>query len=425
MGETSQYPAITADEARHLFAPFAGRQKLAIGVSGGADSLALMWLLSHWADETAARPEICVLTVDHGWRADSAAEARSVAAYAACAGFAHSVLSGTEPAPESGLEAWGRDLRLRLFGDWVRDHGADGVLLAHHGQDQAETLAMRLARGSGLRGLKAMEFKTRIGNLTIFRPLLGQSPARLKATLEALGQSWIEDPSNADPRFERVRMREAMAAKGALIGLGLSPIALASSAERLGRADAALEHYSSLCMDRAVTIHRAGFATVERVLLWAEPVEIRLRVLARLLTGVSGRLATHGAGLEAALCDLDAGVTAITLGGCRVAQDKTRLLVTREVRGIAPIDITAGATTLWDDRFEVSLIGSSASVEVRPLGEKGFAKVREIVSGLEGVPSRAGGGLPGGFRGSDLVVPPVFAPIKGSDCLMLEFCSRF
>lgn len=419
---------IEADEARVLFAShfatLGPTSKLAIAVSGGADSVALMRLMARWAAEEGARPCLHVLTVDHGLRPQAAEEAQGVAAWAAELGLDHGVLTADEAPPRSGIQAWARDLRLRLMGEWVGAHGATGVVLAHHLEDQAETLAMRLARGSGLSGLSAMRREAVIGDLLLYRPLLGVSGARLRATVESLGQDWIEDPGNSDPRFERVRLRKALAAKGALTRSGLDAGALAASAGRLGRADAAVEHYVARCLETAASIDRSGYATVDGKVFEAAPLEVRLRVLARLIGWVGARPPPPlGAGLEALLAGLERNPAA-TLGGCRVARTKTGLLVSREIRDLETLKLSPGETVLWDGRFTLGLQGARAPVDIRPLGVAGFAAAQTEVAELGSIPPRAGRALPGGFRGSSLAAPPVFTSKTAGERLRVEFCLR-
>ncbi|VAW13560.1 tRNA(Ile)-lysidine synthetase [hydrothermal vent metagenome] len=411
---------IEAGEARRIFASLPPRASLAVAVSGGADSVALMQLLARWAAEDGPRPRLHMLTVDHGLRPQAADEARAVAAWAAGVGLDHTVLTANKPPPRSGIQAWARDLRLRLMGEWVVSHGAEGVVLAHHREDQAETLAMRLARGSGLAGLGAMRGEAVVGNLRLYRPLLGVARARLRATLESLGQPWVEDPGNSDPCHERVRLRQALAADGALAELGLAPTALAAAAGRLGRADAAIEHYVNRCLEVAATVDRSGYATVDGKAFAAAPEEVRLRVLARLIGWVGGGPPPRGAGLETLLADLG-GRTAATLGGCQVAHTKTGLLVCRELRNLEALRLSPGETAFWDGRFVLGLQGAAAPVDIRPLGLAGFAQARTVVAELGNIPSRAGQAIPGGFRGADLTAPPVFSSKTAGERLGVEF----
>ena len=177
--------------------PFGPAPRVAVAVSGGADSMALLLLAKDWA------PGVAALTVDHGLRAGSTAEAAQVAAWCASRRIPHCVLAWTGRKPSSGIQEASRTARYELLTQWCRDRGYPHLLVGHHLEDQAETFLIRMQRGSGVDGLAAMPSTTARDGVRIVRPLLGVTPARLTAFLRAAGQPWIEDPSNDDPRFAR------------------------------------------------------------------------------------------------------------------------------------------------------------------------------------------------------------------------------
>ncbi|MBF0335348.1 MAG: tRNA lysidine(34) synthetase TilS, partial [Alphaproteobacteria bacterium] len=188
--------------------PFEPRPAIAVALSGGADSMALALLADRWA---AARGGVAhALTVDHRLRPESGAEAAQVAAWMASLGIGHHILARMGERPVGDLQAAARAARHALLEDWCRARGVPHLLLAHHREDQAETLLLRLARGSGLDGLAAMAPIAERPFARLLRPLLDVPRARLEATLERAGQSWIDDPSNADRAYARVRLRGLM-----------------------------------------------------------------------------------------------------------------------------------------------------------------------------------------------------------------------
>lgn len=412
---------IEASEAQALFAPLKPCAKLAIAVSGGADSVALMGLMARWAASVPSAPRLHVLTVDHRLRVAAAGEARAVADWAAAAGLEHTILTADQPAPHTRIQAWARGLRYRLMGDWVASNGADGVVLAHHLEDQAETVVMRLARGSALSGLGAMRSPAIVENVRLFRPLLAVARARLLATVRDQGHDWFEDPGNSDPRYERVRMRQAMAGGGGLAAAGLTAGPLAATAARLARADAAIEVFVARLVKSAVYVDRAGYATVDGRRFDAEPEEIRLRVLARLIGCIGGRPPPLGAGLEGLLARLDKSAAG-TLGGCRVGPTKAGLMISRELRNLETFTLSPGGVAIWDGRFQLKLDRKFEPIDIRPLGERGFAAACAMVSDLRDIPDCAGRTVPGGFRGSSLVAPPVFSANDAGRGLNVEFC---
>ena len=196
--------AIASAERDGLFACLAGFDAVVLAVSGGADSIAMLHLAASWAhDQGRSAPRLSVATVDHGLRPGSAAEARAVATIAAQLGLAHSTLTWTGAKPARGIQAAARTARYRLLAGHERAHRIDAVAVAHTLDDQAETLLMRLARGSGVDGLAAMQLQASIEGVAVLRPLLGIARARLRATLRQQGATWIDDPTNARPEFER------------------------------------------------------------------------------------------------------------------------------------------------------------------------------------------------------------------------------
>jgi tRNA(Ile)-lysidine synthase len=184
---------------------------LGVAVSGGGDSTALLVIAARWAH--ARGHAISAATVDHGLRAGSAAEAAGVAALCARLGIPHETLRAGNLRDAGGnLAAAARDARFALLGGWARAQGLSAVLLGHTMDDQAETVLMRLARGSGAEGLSAMQAVLERAGVVWLRPLLGARRAALREVLRAEGISWVEDPSNEDAQYDRVKARQALAA---------------------------------------------------------------------------------------------------------------------------------------------------------------------------------------------------------------------
>ncbi|CUW41177.1 tRNA(Ile)-lysidine synthase [Magnetospirillum sp. XM-1] len=345
---------LTSDDFSRLMAPlgpFETTPRLAVAVSGGADSLALALLAAQWARERGG--EAIALTVDHGLRPDSAAEAKRVGGWLAAHGIAQHILAWEGDKPRADLQAAARDARYRLLGEACAARGILHLLLAHHMDDQAETLLLRLGRGSGLDGLSAMapERPTAWGRL--LRPLLGLPRARLEATLRQRGQDWICDPSNANPAFARVRLRRLAPV---LAAEGLRPERLAATARSLARAQDAVEAMVAEAAARHVILDPAGYARLNPAALSGLPDEVGLRLLARLLLSVGGEAHTPRLERLERLYDaLRSGLeTARTLAGCRIVPQGAATVVCREperVEGMLPL--VPGARIRWDGRFEV------------------------------------------------------------------------
>jgi len=196
-------------------------EAIVVAVSGGGDSLALMHLAADWAGGAP----LAAVTVDHGLRPESAAEAREVARAAGALGLRHETLLWRGWDGHGNLQAAARDARHALIAEWARTEGRGTVLLGHTRDDQAETVLMALARAAGPDGLSAMQAACEARGVLWLRPLLGVGREELRAELRRRGAAWAEDASNADPRFERVRARRALRA---LAPVGIDAPALTS-----------------------------------------------------------------------------------------------------------------------------------------------------------------------------------------------------
>jgi len=248
-----------------------GDRPVGLAVSGGPDSLALL-LLAH---ATLREGRFAVATVDHGLRAQSAQEAAHVAAICAARGIAHTTLT-VALAPGSAVQARARDARYGALGDWCGANGLAALITAHHADDQAETLVMRLNRGAGLRGLAGMRGIAKVPGveLPLVRPLLEWRHDTLVAVVADAGLAAVDDPSNRDVRFERARVRAQLAEAP-----WLDRQRLAVSAAHLAQADDALAWAAA-----AVPI-----ATVGRALTFDPdlPRALALRVLERVVAAIA------------------------------------------------------------------------------------------------------------------------------------------
>jgi tRNA(Ile)-lysidine synthase len=302
---------VSAAEARSLFAGLKSAPALLLAVSGGPDSTALMVLAARWHAALKNGPRLLAVTVDHALRAESGREARAVKKLATGLGIRHRTLHWTGDKPATGLQEAARAVRYRLLADAARAAGARHIVTAHTLDDQAETVLLRMARGSGLTGLAAMARETMLAGameqasrhraadpLVLVRPLLDVPKARLIATLAASRTAFCEDPSNVDPRFTRARLREVMPV---LAGEGLDAKRLALLARRLRRAEAAIEFAVGVA---AGAVSDAAWTNSTAIQLDAEsftrlPEEVALRLLGRAIVHAAGELPLRLGRLEA------------------------------------------------------------------------------------------------------------------------------
>lgn len=406
--------AIADDELDQLFTGLERYRLLLLAVSGGSDSTALMHLIARWRQRHAGREQLIrVVTVDHALREASRDEADAVGRAAAALGFPHHVLTWREPKPAAGLQDAARSARYRLMTETLASLGEPNAALvtAHTAEDQAETLLMRLARGSGIDGLSAMPESRPLQPgkpYALVRPLLGVSKVRLVATLRAAGIDWSEDPSNTRREFERVRLR---AATETLAELGLTVEALTASARRLQRARAALDTASINFEAKVLNVNGGAYASIRRDAFAAAPAEHRLRLLARVLSRFGGtsppaRLAK----LETLVERLERnGDHTLTLGGCVIVASPGEIRVFREPgrTALPAIDLQDDTPVVWDERFEVSvsgLVAGRSPVRVRSLGPAGYATLKPSLATV--IPRRAAITLPAFWQGDALLAVP-------------------
>ncbi|PZA09928.1 tRNA lysidine(34) synthetase TilS [Rhodopseudomonas palustris] len=334
MSGTDDEP-ISAREASRLFADWKAAPAIVLAVSGGPDSLALMWLAARWRKALKRGPALSVVTVDHGLRPEAALEARAVKRQAAALDLPHRTLKWHGAKPSSGIQAAARAARYSLLAGAAKRAGATHIMIAHTRDDQAETVMMRLSRGSGITGLAAMARETERDGVVLARPLLDVPKARLLATLAKAKVGFASDPSNADPRFARPRWRELMPL---LAAEGCNAYSLARLAARAARADAALERMADgaaqFLASLGGTSERPG---VDAVAFLELPAEIRIRLLLRWLTQQGyeglpelGKVETLSAALLQAMTKAaPAGKIRFrqTLAGAIVTLTKDRLMI--------------------------------------------------------------------------------------------------
>ena len=324
---------VSAAEAKTLFAGLAHAPALVLAVSGGPDSTALLVLTARWRAALRRGPELIAVTIDHGLRPESAREARAVKRLAGRLGVRHRTLRWTGRKPKTGLQEAARAIRYRLLAAAARGAGAGHVLTGHTLDDQAETVLLRMARGSGLSGLGAMDREVPVQGVALIRPLLELPKARLIATLEAVGMSFADDPSNRDPRFTRARLRALMPV---LADEGLDARRLALLASRIRRAEATIEVAVAAA---TAALSNGPWSTRAPIVLDAEkfsrlPEEVALRLLGRAIncTGDEGPVQLGKLeALHAALADAkDAPQSERlrrTLAGALVTQSGGRLVI--------------------------------------------------------------------------------------------------
>ena len=404
---------LPSDAIKAAFEPHlaSNQTKIALAVSGGSDSIAL----AHLAIEACAGrgTEIVVMTVDHNLRPESRREAERVAAWCDHLGVTHRLLHWENPQEAVGnLSSAARDARYALMQADCKQLGINALYTGHTLDDQAETVLMRLARGSGVDGLSAMaKIKIRAGGITLHRPLLGFTRDQLRGHLTAIGQGGIDDPTNEDETYDRVKARQMLET---LAPLGLTKERLAATARMMGLARTALEVQAGDLHD-VWDWSPLGFAQTDSAEFFALPREIALRRLSGVLKALTG--ATYRPrlqGLEALMDHISEGGR--TLHGCIVRRRGDKIVIMREPNAITDRENPGKSPILWDNRFEIDLTGPlDEGLMIAPLGEAGLQqiplKTKDLPQVWRDAPHVARVATPALWRGDVLVSAPL-APWK-------------
>ncbi len=333
-------------------------RRLGLAVSGGGDSMALLYLAQDWA--RARGVPVAVATVDHGLRPEAADEAAMVAQACAGLGLEHETLHWTGWDRQGNLQDRARQARFRLLANWAQARGVDAIALGHTQDDQAETFLMRLARGSGVDGLAAMRCDWLTHGQRWLRPMLAVSRQDLRDYLRDKGVRWADDPSNEDLAFDRVKARRALVA---LAPLGLDTARLAETAKAMQRAREALNAQTYAAARDLCQTHSGDvlIGTSTRDL----PTEIRHRLFAHALQWVaSAPYRPRLAALDQAWQDVTAGTTR-TLHGCHISAGPGHVRISREYQAVKDMRCLVGE--LWDSRWRIT--GPETGIDIRALGD--------------------------------------------------------
>ena len=405
-------------DSNHIFKALSGRKGLLLAVSGGRDSTALMVLASRWKRENRPPCAMMVATVDHGLRPEAESETHMVAENARSLDLDCRILKTAinredgEPDDIGNIQARARQARYRCLADTAIECGFDTIVTAHHREDQAETFLLRLARGSGVYGLGAMQGFSRLfgvehGDIALARPLLSVGRADLESLVEECGLSWVDDPSNEDRAFARIRIRSVAPV---LAEPGLTADRLAETAARLQRAGEALDHYVSAHLKSNVAFDDFGAAVVDTDPFLDAPPETALRALGRLLQAVGGSEYTPRMdrleGLMSALREALSNSASMrrTLNGCVADLRTSELRLYREWgrSGLAHSKVKPGTRAVWDRRFRVEIPSDMRGESViGPLGAqrtlfRGLAKPAILQT------------IPALYRDGEIVAVPAF-----------------
>jgi len=401
-------------------------EKIGIAVSGGSDSTALLTLLTDFVAGSGGST-LHVVTVDHGLRPEAAEEARAVARLAGELGHTHDTLRWTGWDGRGNTQDAARRARYDLMADWAEARGIDTVALGHTADDQAETVLMRLARAAGADGLSGMSVRRRHHGVTFVRPMLTLRRCDLRQMLRRRGRGWIEDPSNEDAAYDRVRIRQAM---DHLVAVGLTVPALASVAANSAAIRDTLDWYAFTEARACVRIEGGDVILPLRDLRRLRP-EILRRILIAALQWLTGADYPPRRRAMALLAEAVRHGTDMTLHGCHALVAGGELRLMRETGAVAPLTAVPG--TLWDGRWQLDPPPGHdlpKDAEIRALGDQGLAQCpgwRDT-----GVPRASLAGTPSAWSGERLVAAPLAGRpegwsarlVRGEDAFFGSFLSH-
>lgn len=318
---------------------------VAVAVSGGADSMALLLLAKNWAEQKGG--EVIALTVDHGLRPESAQEAHHIHTWATTRGLKHVILTWEGEKPISHLQEKAREARYRLLLAWCQAHHVPTLLLGHHAQDQEETFWLRLSSGSGLVGLAGMKKERVKDGIKFVRPLLDISPHTLKEFLQSQKQEWIEDPSNKNKKFFRGRFRAFLQEEG------LSSERLLKTIGKLQEDADFIQEVLKETLEKLIKFHKEGYVSFPIENFNALHPALAKRVLAALMQWFSGkRYPPRSQQLEGVLKKLKAQ-RSFTTGSIYWFHKQEQIYLSREPSAIERPLLLQDVRTplLWDQRF--------------------------------------------------------------------------
>ncbi len=420
--ESPQAVPVTAEFFAARLAALGVDQDFTIAVSGGRDSMALARLATLYAK--ALGIGVTAFTVDHGLRPESADEAAQVSKWCKTIGLQHRILVWNGEKPKTGIQEAARNARYKLLARAANEHGFDTILTAHSADDQAETVFMRLARGAGPTGLAAMRPVGRVADgagepVRLVRPLLSVSRAQLTATVAGFDQAFVDDPSNDDPGYERIRTRALLAA--------LQEQELLTQTELLRTADrmqVATQSLRAQETDLLQQLKGCFFQWGGVAIDLPNPIEIACagihRLCRRLVHAVSGH--DYAPDIEATAKAYHQAIAtgAATLGGALIKSHQHQLWFLREpaallgragVQPLSPHVVAPGGAAIWDNRFIISVPAGLEAIEIEPLGVR--KAPTDSFCRQSGAPADARRTIPGVYRKGALIGAPYVLSSNG------------
>jgi tRNA(Ile)-lysidine synthase len=396
-------PPLSSFPLSQIFSPLNGLSRVALAVSGGSDSAAMMRLIHEWTQPSV---DVFVLTVDHGLRREAAAEAELVAQWSEELGFKHVTLRWPGEKPATGIQAKARAARYDLMSAWCLAHEVSVLLTAHTADDQAETVLMRSARTQTAKSLAGIWPERNWNGVRVLRPLLGMRRAALRDYLAQHQRQWVEDPSNHDSQFERVRVRQALA--GETRGYDSLAQLAQDTMQQVARAA------DGWCAEN-LEHHETGFVNFPRSKFKSLAPELCDEILLRVISLCGTGVPPEKKGRENLLAWLLLeGGSRRALGGVIFAKRQGSILVGREEGRISSVPqmIPETGEFVWDNRF---LVNGPAGAKITAASQvKGLSRRKDI-------PAFVQAGLPAILLENNHVCVPLLKIGAGATCRFVRY----
>lgn len=355
---------------------------LAVGVSGGADSLYLTLLLHQWCQQNDV--SLVALTVDHKLRPESSEEAKWLKSFLRSYNILHETLPWQHLDVETKIQEQARAARYALLINYCKLHNITAICMAHHLEDQWETFMMRLAHGSGSAGLGAMSSVSTKDSIFIFRPLLQTSKTQIISELRKFTSIWIEDPSNQNDHYERIQFRNKYKN---FEQLGLSSTNIQKSITKLQQEGKALDFYAKRFLSEHITVDGLGYAYCNFNEFQKLPSATQYRVAVRTGTMIGGLFESYPPRVRTVKNLLKTLPKTTTCMGCLWTVREGNLYTIREPnRATQETFIHPNEIILWDNRL---LVRSSFGGVLKTLGQKGWLQVKKQLSEVPPIPVEA------------------------------------
>jgi tRNA(Ile)-lysidine synthase len=350
-------------------------QKIAVAVSGGADSMYLTYLLNLWSQEE--KVDLTALIVDHGLRSESSDEAKSVKEFLQSQGIKTEILKWVGDKPKSNIQSKARAARYHLLHDYCTNHNIKHLFVAHTLNDQAETVLMRIIRGSGIDGVSAIKPKTKFGNILLLRPLLTVDRAKIESHMKESGWPWINDPSNLNHKYMRVKVRFMLNSYASEFGDQKIYKRLGLLAENSRRTKSYLDSQVKKIWGKKVKVDPLNFLIIDNA-VYNLHKEMKLRLFVRAFKYLNPNLLTPKlTSLTSMIHELESSTRlSKTLMGCQIIKGTKQTVIFLELgKNQQPLKLIPKKPNIWHN---LTITTTTSDLTAKKLGASGWKDLKTL-----------------------------------------------